>query len=134
MIDPRTRKLAFLALLSVFPLSVIAQSGSFIVSQHGHSVGTATVTFAGSPAGLDTTTVIKVSMQGLNYNLSKTEQLTSANRIKHAQLSATVNGSASDSRSGHARPRSLRARPRTCSAGGTSRGSTRARRSGSRPG
>ena len=94
MIDPRTRKLAFLALLSVFPLSVIAQSGSFIVSQHGHSVGTATVTFAGSPAGLDTTTVIKVSMQGLNYNLSKTEQLSSANHLKHAQLSATVNNSA----------------------------------------
>jgi hypothetical protein len=33
-------------------------------------------------------------MQGLNYKLSKTEQLSSANGLKHAQLSATVNGSA----------------------------------------
>jgi hypothetical protein len=33
-------------------------------------------------------------MQGLNYNLSKTEQLTSANHLRHVQLSATVNTSA----------------------------------------
>jgi hypothetical protein len=33
-------------------------------------------------------------MQGLDYNLSKTEQLTSANLLKHVQLSATVNNSA----------------------------------------
>jgi hypothetical protein len=33
-------------------------------------------------------------MKGLDYNLSKTEELTSANRLKHVQLSATVNNSA----------------------------------------
>jgi hypothetical protein len=94
MIDLSTGKLALLAILPVLSLPVVGQSGSFIISQHGHSVGTATVTFAGTPAGFDTTTVIKVSMQGLTYNLSKTEQLSSANRLKHAQLSATVNSSA----------------------------------------
>jgi hypothetical protein len=70
------------------------QSGSFIISQHGHSVGTATVTFTGTPTGYDTTTVIRVAMQGLNYNVSKTEQLSSANALKHVQMSATVNTSA----------------------------------------
>jgi hypothetical protein len=97
MIDFRVSRFALIplvALLISVALPASGQSGSFIVSQHGHSVGTAEVTFAGTPADFDTTTVIKVSMQGLNYNLSKTEQLTSANRIKHAQLSATVNGSA----------------------------------------
>jgi hypothetical protein len=97
MIDLRVSRFALIPLvvfLISFALPASGQSGSFIVSQHGHSVGTAAVTFAGTPAGFDTTTVIKVSMQGLNYNLSKTEQLTSANRIEHAQLSATVNGSA----------------------------------------
>jgi hypothetical protein len=33
-------------------------------------------------------------MQGLDYNLSKNEELSSANQLQHAQLSATVNGSA----------------------------------------
>ena len=68
-----------------------AQSGSFIIAQHGKPVGTATVTFAANPKGYDTTSVVRVAMQGLNYNLSKTEHLTSANSLKHVQLSATVN-------------------------------------------
>jgi hypothetical protein len=33
-------------------------------------------------------------MPGLDYSLSKTEQLSAANRLKHVQLSATVNGAA----------------------------------------
>jgi hypothetical protein len=82
------------ALAVISPAIVSGQSGSFIIAQHGHSVGTATVTFAANPHGYDTTTVVKVAMQGLNYSLSKSEQLTSANAIQHVQLSATVNGSA----------------------------------------
>jgi hypothetical protein len=91
----RVRRFAFIpfaALLTLIPAA--AQSGSFIISQHGHAVGTATVTFTGTPNGYDTTTVVRVAMQGLNYNLSKTEQLSSANALKHVQLSATVNNSA----------------------------------------
>jgi hypothetical protein len=94
MTDLRISKFALLSILSLSPLPAVAQSGSFIISQHGHSVGAATVTFSGTSAGHDTTTVIRVAMQGLNYNLSKTEQLTSANHLKHARLSATVNSSA----------------------------------------
>jgi hypothetical protein len=89
-----TPKFALLALLSTLPLHAAAQSGSFIIAQHGHSVGTATATFNANPNGYDTTTVLKVTMQGLNYSLSKSEQLTSANAIKHVQLNATVNNSA----------------------------------------
>ena len=33
-------------------------------------------------------------MQGLDYALSKTEQLSSANQLEHVQLSAIVNGEA----------------------------------------
>jgi hypothetical protein len=84
----------FSALLLVAPLEAAAQSGNFIIAQHGKEVGTATVTFSGSPKGYDTTSVVKVTMQGLNYSLSKTEQLSSANHLRHVQLSASVNGSA----------------------------------------
>ena len=42
---------------------------------------------------LDLSTV-RVDMKGLNYALSKTEQLSSTGSLGHVQISATVNGSA----------------------------------------
>lgn len=83
--------LGFLAL--VIP-SVFAQSGSLVVSQHGKPVGTASYSFNAGPQGFDSTSVVRVDMQGLTYSLSKTEVLTSANLLRRAQLNATVNGSA----------------------------------------
>jgi len=71
-----------------------AQSGSFQVAQNGHAVGTATFNFAQIPDGYDSTSVVRVAMQGLDYSLSKTESLTSVNQLRHAQLSAVVNDSA----------------------------------------
>jgi hypothetical protein len=75
-------------------LSAGAQSASFIIAQNGKPVGTAEVTFASTPKGYDTTSIVRVAMQGLNYNISKTEHLNSANHLRHVQLSATVNNSA----------------------------------------
>jgi hypothetical protein len=96
MIQTRMRKFTRLlsALLSLTSLHAMAQPGAFIVAQHGKQVGTATVAFAPSANGYDTTSVVRVAMQGLNYALSKTEQLSSANHLRHVQLSATVNNSA----------------------------------------
>ena len=91
------RTLAFLplaGLLALITAVASAQAGSFVIAQHGHPVGTATVTFTAAPNGYDSTSVVRIAMQGLDYNLSKTEQLTSANLLKHVQLSATVNNSA----------------------------------------
>jgi hypothetical protein len=88
--------------LALFPLAALlalapaafAQSGSFIVSQHGKAVGTASFNFTATPGGYDSTALVRVDLQGLNYALSKTERLSAANRLRHVQLSATVNGSA----------------------------------------
>ena len=91
------RTFAFLplaGLLALIPALAPAQAGSFVIAQHGHPVGTATVTFIAIPRGYYSTSVVRVAMQGLNYNLSKAEQLTSANLLRHVQLSATVNNSA----------------------------------------
>lgn len=71
-----------------------AAAGSFLVVQHGKQVGDATLSFASTSKGFDSTSVVHVSMQGLNYALSKDEQLTSANQLRHVQLSATVNNTA----------------------------------------
>jgi hypothetical protein len=83
-----------LAVVLTPALPLVAQSASFIVSQHGKAVGTATVNVAARPDGFDTTTVVRVAMQGLDYSISKTEQLTRDNQLRHVQLSATINGSA----------------------------------------
>jgi len=72
----------------------IDQGGGFVIAQHGTSVGMATVTVATNPKGYETSSVVHVSMKGLNYALSKTEQLSAANHLRHVNLSATVNSSA----------------------------------------
>ncbi len=71
-----------------------AQSASFTVADHGHSVGTASFTFTSASQGYNSASVVHVAMQGLDYALSKTERLSAANHLRHVELSATVNGSA----------------------------------------
>jgi hypothetical protein len=82
------------ALLLLGSLSAFAQSATFTVAQHGHPVGTASFTVTPAPSGRLSTSQVQISMQGLNYALSKTEQLSPAGHLRHAQISATVNGSA----------------------------------------
>ena len=76
------------------PNGLVVSSGSFTVSQLGHSVGAAEFRFAPNASGYDSTSTVRVSMQGLNYALSKTEQLDTAHRLAHVLLSATVNNQA----------------------------------------
>lgn len=75
-------------------VTAFAQSGSFTVTQRGHHVGTASFQFTANGNGYDSASTVKVSMQGLDYALSKTERLDSANHIERVQVSATVNNSA----------------------------------------
>jgi hypothetical protein len=82
----------FAALIASFP-AARAQAGDFIVAQHGKPVGTASFNFAATPNGYDSTALVRIAMQGLDYALSKTERLTLANHLRHVQLSAVVNGS-----------------------------------------
>ncbi len=71
-----------------------ASDASFTVSQHGQAVGTASFRIAATADGYDSSSMVKVAMQGLDYALSKNEELTSANELKHVLLSATVNDQA----------------------------------------
>lgn len=83
-----------LAFVFTGPAAASAQQGNFTISQNGAGVGTASFSVAASPDGYDSTSVVRVAMQGLDYALSKNERLSSANQLEHAELSATVNGSA----------------------------------------
>lgn len=91
------RKSAFFSLavlLALIPSAASAQAGNFEVAKLGHPVGTASFNFAATSGGYDSTSVVRVAMQGLTYDLSKTETLSAANELQHVQLSAIVNGSA----------------------------------------
>jgi hypothetical protein len=90
----RTTILLALALLLALIPAASAQAGSFQVARLGHPIGTASFNFTATPDGFDSTSLVRVSMQGLDYSLSKTEQLSVANELRHVQLSAIVNGSA----------------------------------------
>jgi hypothetical protein len=98
--EMRVRIFAFLpfagllAFVSIGPSAALAQQGSFTVSQHGTMVGTASFDVTATPEGYDSTSLVRVTMRGLNYALSKNERLSSANQLEHVELSATVNGSA----------------------------------------
>ncbi len=81
-------------MLAALPSAATAQSGSFEIAQNGQAVGTASFQFSATKDGYDSTSLVKVSMERLNYALSKNEQLTAANQLKHVLLSATVNGEA----------------------------------------
>ena len=92
------RTLCFLPLAGLFALvlspSAVAQAGSCVISQHGQPVGTASFRFTATPEGYDSTALVRIAMPGLDYALSKTELLTPANRLRHVQVSATLNNAA----------------------------------------
>jgi hypothetical protein len=75
-------------------LPAAAQGADFIVSQHGKQVGTASFHIAAASGGYDSSSMVRVAMQGLDYALSKNEELSSGNELKHVLLSATVNDQA----------------------------------------
>ncbi len=85
---------AFAAVVGFSAAYASAQSGSFEIAQHGHAVGSASFQFTAGAHGYDSSAVVHVAMQGLDYDVSKTERLSSSNELAHVQLSATVNGQA----------------------------------------
>jgi hypothetical protein len=90
-----TRRFLWIALTLVSAASLLAaQSGEFVVAQNGHETGTASFKVTSTRDGYDSSSVVKVAMQGLDYSLSKTERLSPGNNLVHVLLSATVNGSA----------------------------------------
>jgi hypothetical protein len=69
------------------------QAGTFVVSQNGHAVGTASFQVVAREGGFESTSTVKVSMQGLEYALSKTEEQDASHHVQHVVLSGIVNGS-----------------------------------------
>lgn len=76
--------------------AAFAQTGTFSLTQNGHPVGTASFKLTRDQEGIQSSSSVNVKMQGLDYALSKTEQLDSAGHLKHVLLSGTVNGSAAN--------------------------------------
>lgn len=70
---------------------VRAQSVGFEVALNGKNVGTASYEHVATPEGYRSTSIVHVGMQGLDYSLSKSEQLSPARDFEHVRLNAVVN-------------------------------------------
>ncbi len=81
-------------LAAAWPAAAQGQSGSFEVALNGHVVGTASFRMAAAKQGYDSSSLVTVAMKGIDYALSKTERLSLAHYLRHAELSAAVNGEA----------------------------------------
>src|SRR6185437_474716 len=67
-----------------------AQSAAFTVALNGKNIGTASYEYVATPEGYRSTSIVRVSMQGLDYSLSKSEQLSPARDFEHVRLNAVV--------------------------------------------
>lgn len=86
--------ISLVLVLAVAAIDARAQSGDFEIAQNRQSIGTASYRFTATKDGFDSTSLVKVAMQGLDYALSKNEQLSADNHLRHVVLSAIVNGEA----------------------------------------
>jgi len=78
----------------LLPLAAVGQSADFIISENRTQVGTASFDVKSTPSGYDSSSLVRVSTSGLNYELSKTERLDSSDHLVHVILSGIVNGEA----------------------------------------
>ena len=83
----------FLALFAAVAAAP-AQTALFTVSQNGKQVGTASARFTPADKSIASESIVRVTMDGLDYALSKTETLSGDHQLREVLLSATVNGSA----------------------------------------
>jgi hypothetical protein len=69
-----------------------ANAQSFILSQNGKSVGTATLSLKQGSAGYDVTSGAKIDMPGLKYDFSENASLDGGYRLTRVRLNGSVNG------------------------------------------
>lgn len=86
--------ISLVLVLAVAAIDARAQSGDFEIARNRQSIGTASYQFTATKDGFDSTSLVKVAMRGLDYALSKNEQLSADNHLRHVVLSAIVNGEA----------------------------------------
>jgi hypothetical protein len=72
----------------------MAQAGAFEILLHGEHVGSASYQFTADAQGYNSTSIVRVSMQGFDYSISKTEKLSLADKLVGVVLSGVVNGEA----------------------------------------
>jgi len=75
-------------------LAAHLEAQSFIISQNGKPVGTASLSFQRAGQGFDATSGTKIDMPGLKYSFNENAMLDPGYHLTQVKLSGTVNGSA----------------------------------------
>jgi len=89
---PSLRTVAQILILGV--VSLTAQAQSFLVSNTGKTVGSATLSLTQSASGYALTSGVKIDMKDLAYSFTQTSALNSAYGLNNSQLSGLINGTA----------------------------------------
>jgi len=90
----RTSVFLLACFAALVPSCARAQSGVFDVALQGKQVGTASFRSVHSAQGVESTSTVRISAKGIEYAVSKTEQLSAGRQLRRVDLSAVVNGSA----------------------------------------
>src|ERR1700730_16203450 len=75
-------------------MNAATQAQSFVLSQNGKSVGTASLSLKTVAGGFDSTSGAKIDMPGLKYSFSENATLDLGYHLKTVQLDGSVNGTA----------------------------------------
>ena len=81
-----------LAWITLAALAIPAAAQSFLISQNGQSVGTATLSWVRSGTGYGITSNASINMKGLNLSFSETGYLGAHLNLSSMQLNGQVNG------------------------------------------
>ncbi len=88
----RTQFPAVVFLLMLSGLASAARAQSFLISQNGKSVGSASLTLTRSAQGYAASSTGSIVMNGLNLSFTETASFSPNNHIRSVQLNGQVNG------------------------------------------
>jgi hypothetical protein len=90
----RAMLMVTVGMMAVGLLAAELHSQTFVLSQNGKSVGTASLSLKQGAGGFNSTSGAKIDMPGLKYNFSANETLDSGYHLSNVQLNGSVNGTA----------------------------------------
>jgi hypothetical protein len=90
----RAMLMVTVGMMAVGLLAAELHSQTFVLSQNGKSVGTASLSLKQGAGGFSSTSGAKIDMPGLKYNFSANETLDSGYHLSNVQLNGSVNGTA----------------------------------------
>jgi hypothetical protein len=90
----RTMLMVTAGVMAAGLLAAQLHAQSFVISQNGKSVGSASLSVKPGTSGVSSTSGVKIDMPGLKYSFSENASLDAGYRLGNVQMTGSVNGTA----------------------------------------